>query len=446
MRTALRIWLGLGSSLLLMACPPTDSQPAAAGLTGSALVSGESCDPANAAGIAGRLERALLDTIAFAEGTRGYGKDGYNVTFGYRYFESCAVHPNIKVCSGSLCSTAAGRYQMLHKTFQGLKLASFWPQDQELGALELIERRGVTLPATAMTATQFANALDKLSYEWSSLPPGRYGQTRRTLDQIRSEYCRLANCAASTPVTSSASAASGGAPSFLTVEQDGNLYRYAPDGAGNFLGTAISSGWETVTSMGARADYDEDGADDFLAVDFEYGLELYRGDAAGSFQLVPLAVESSALVLLGAGADYDGDGHADFIAVDDAEQLLLMRGDGRARFTARVLSTLADDVRAIGGGGDYTGDGRADFATLREDGLALLYPGEGGGYFGVELLDLDGPALALLGRAADFTGDGRLDLLAFAVDGSAYVYASLGNGQFQARSLGVGWDAIVFVD
>lgn len=425
--------------LTAAACAPMEAAAPEAGLAGSALVSGESCEPGNATGVATRLERAMLDTIAFTEGTRAHGKDGYNVTFGYRYFDSCEVHPNIKVCSGSLCSTAAGRYQFLNKTYKGLKMDSFWPEDQERGALELIERRGVTLPGSAMTATQFANALDKLSYEWSSFPPGRYGTPRRTLEEIRAEYCELAHCG----VVSSDPPSGAG---FVAIERDGILYRYQNDGSGNFSSTAITSGWDTIVSMGAGADYDEDGADDFLTVDFEYGLEIQLGDGSGDYWFSPLALDAEGLVAIGAAADYDRDQHADFIATDDAGAILLVRGDGTGHFSVRVLSSLGDDVLSIGGGADYTGDGHADFVTLRADGTNLLYPGDGTGRFSVRTLELDGGELALLGGGADYTGDGAADLIATAADGHGYLYAGNGDGTFDAKSLGNGWDWVRFID
>src|SRR3954453_13177735 len=65
-----------------------------------------SCAPSLAAGAVPAKHRALLDTIAFTEGTRGHGQDGYNVTFAYHYFSSCAHHPNLHICSGGYCSTA----------------------------------------------------------------------------------------------------------------------------------------------------------------------------------------------------------------------------------------------------------------------------------------------------------------------------------------------------
>ncbi len=162
-----------------------------AGNTGNA-----SCSPSRATGVMPEKQRALLDTIAWAEGTRGKGSDGYNVIVGYRYANDCVRHPNrlIKL-SSSLSSTAAGRYQFLTRTWNSLGLANFQPENQDRGGFRLVTRRGVTVPATrAMTATEFTNALSKISYEWASLPPSRYGQGNRSAAQVRAEYCRNAGC------------------------------------------------------------------------------------------------------------------------------------------------------------------------------------------------------------------------------------------------------------
>lgn len=411
-----------------------------AAVTPAALTTGATCDPENAAGVAERYERALLDTIAYAEGTRGHGKDGYNVTFNYRYFDSCDEHPNMKVCAGSLCSTAAGRYQFLHKTYAGLNMENFWPQAQERGALELIKRRGVTLPAAPLSATQFANALDRLSYEWASLPPARYGQGKLTIEQVRAEYCEAARCGEA-PEEGRVQR-----PAFVTIERDGLMYRYESDGTGRFSSRALTSGWDSVTAMGAGADYDGDGHADLVTMDFQYGLELQLGDGADDFEYLPLALDAGELIAIGAGADYDADGHADFIATDDSGALVLARGDGAGHFTTALLSRHASSVVSIGGGADYDGDRYPDFLALWSDGSTLLYRGDGTGDFEVSFIELDGTQLALLGGGADYDGDGHADLIAIAADGGGYLYAGLGDGSFAARWLGAGWDWVLFMD
>ena len=153
------------------------------------------CAASLATGAVPKKHRALLNAIAFAEGTRGHGHDGYNVTFAYRYFSSCKKHPNMKVCAGSYCSTAAGRYQFLTATWKGLGYSNFGPANQDKGAMKLVARRGAKVPTgRSMTATEFANTMNRISWEWASLPPGRYGQPSYSMKTMRSKYCAFAGC------------------------------------------------------------------------------------------------------------------------------------------------------------------------------------------------------------------------------------------------------------
>lgn len=160
------------------------------GVTGLA-----SCAPARATGVVSSKRKALLDTIAYAEGTRGYSQDGYNVLYSYKTVSDCNRHPDKVICSGAYCSSAAGRYQFLTKTWNGLKLPNFRPENQTKGAMTLISWRKGTVPeGRAMTATEFANLMNKISYEWASLPPGRYGQPIKSMSALRSQYCKFAGC------------------------------------------------------------------------------------------------------------------------------------------------------------------------------------------------------------------------------------------------------------
>jgi len=163
--------------------------------------SGPTCAPSRAQGAVSDYEKALHDAIAYAEGTRGFSKDGYDVLFSFKTFTSCQAHPNKCLKFGSSCSTAAGRYQFLTKTWGPIQTArnldSFEPENQERAAAYLIRNvRHVTVPTgRAMTASELSNAMDKLSWEWASLPPGRYGQPNKTLSQLRAVYCaELGGC------------------------------------------------------------------------------------------------------------------------------------------------------------------------------------------------------------------------------------------------------------
>jgi muramidase (phage lysozyme) len=158
------------------------------------------CSPERAEGAVGDYQKALHDSIAFAEGTLDYSKDGYNVLFGFKTVSSCSSHPNKCLKFGSSCSTAAGRYQFLNDTWKSVKsakgLSSFEPENQERAGAYLIGTvRKVTVPQSrAMTASEFSNAMSKLSWEWASLPPGRYGQPNKSMSQMRAKYCSLAGC------------------------------------------------------------------------------------------------------------------------------------------------------------------------------------------------------------------------------------------------------------
>jgi muramidase (phage lysozyme) len=159
-------------------------------------LSAPTCAPSLARGGVPAMHKAMLDTIAFTEGTEGScGQDGYNTGFSYKCFSSCTRHPNRVWTSGGYSSSAAGRYQFLTRTWNTLGYSSFSPPNQDDGAIKLISRRGVTLPTSRpLTATEFNNAMKKISYEWASLPYSPYGQPRKSLSSTRAKYCAEAGC------------------------------------------------------------------------------------------------------------------------------------------------------------------------------------------------------------------------------------------------------------
>lgn len=129
-------------------------------------------------GISSQL-KAFLDVIAWTEGTdRNIGdgtRTGYDIMFTFAKFTSFTDHPRRLQRSGGLVSDAAGRYQFLSTTWDGLGLSSFAPQNQDRGAVKLIQRRGAL---NLIEAGRIRSALDSLSFEWASLPDstgvGRY--------------------------------------------------------------------------------------------------------------------------------------------------------------------------------------------------------------------------------------------------------------------------------
>ncbi|HAH31237.1 MAG TPA: hypothetical protein DCL44_02865 [Elusimicrobia bacterium] len=136
-----------------------------------------------------RTVRAFMDTLAFAEGT----KDRYNYIFTFVTFNSYADHPRRPICAGSLCSTAAGRYQFLAKTWDGLApdmgISDFTPPSQDKAGLELVRRAGAyNLVLKSNTYANFSAAVRKLNMIWASLPGSPYGQPTHSMSALWKAY------------------------------------------------------------------------------------------------------------------------------------------------------------------------------------------------------------------------------------------------------------------
>ena len=136
-----------------------------------------------------RTVRAFMDTLAFAEGTR----ERYNYIFTFATFSSYADHPRRVICAGKLCSTAAGRYQFLSRTWDGLApglgLSDFTPPSQEKAALEIIRRAGAyNLVLKSGVYENFTAALRKLNTTWASLPGSPYGQPTHPTAELWKAY------------------------------------------------------------------------------------------------------------------------------------------------------------------------------------------------------------------------------------------------------------------
>lgn len=139
---------------------------------------------------------AFLSMIAYAEGTG----DRYDLLFGYEQFTSYARHPNRRVCKpstfspdGMLCSTAAGRYQIIHDTWVSVVLAAerlpdFSPRSQDRAAKILLWRRGVNNADRQLTYQEFQRAVTKIKAEWASMPGSQYGQPTRTMAELWRVY------------------------------------------------------------------------------------------------------------------------------------------------------------------------------------------------------------------------------------------------------------------
>lgn len=135
--------------------------------------------------------QAFLRMLRHGEGTAG--DDGYRVMFGGGLFDSFADHPRQRITrklgGKPITSTAAGAYQFLERTWDGLVkqygFADFSPTNQDLGAVALIKGRKAL---DDVIAGRFEQAVAKCNREWASLPGSPYGQPVVTMARARQEY------------------------------------------------------------------------------------------------------------------------------------------------------------------------------------------------------------------------------------------------------------------
>lgn len=142
--------------------------------------------------------RAFLVMIRHGEGTSD--DDGYRRMFGGKLFDGYADHPRqlqtfpLKK-GGTLSSTAAGAYQILSKTWDGLVrqwgFQDFSPHSQDLAAIALILGRKAL---DDVIAGRFDAAVAKCNKEWASLPGSPYGQPTTTLATAREIYEQAGGC------------------------------------------------------------------------------------------------------------------------------------------------------------------------------------------------------------------------------------------------------------
>jgi YD repeat-containing protein len=146
---------------------------------------------------------AMLDTLSYSEGA-DYGtvvkgkvlKAPFNpelVGQSNVTITDFSRHPDILVQVGpGLKSSAAGRYQFLYRTWQGLGLSDFSPDSQDAGGVMLFQGRGMIKP---LLAGNVEEAILDGNREWASLPGSPYGQGTRSMKQLLKVYnAALASC------------------------------------------------------------------------------------------------------------------------------------------------------------------------------------------------------------------------------------------------------------
>lgn len=139
-----------------------------------------------------RQMQAFLATIRWAE-TGTSGSESYRKLVFNGEFNDFSSHPLRKQCAPingkTVCSTAAGGYQMLDKNWYYLKdrlqLKDFSPASQDKMAVTLITEVGAL---NDVNAGNFDSAVRKVGRIWASTPYNNYGQHPKSLEQLRSYY------------------------------------------------------------------------------------------------------------------------------------------------------------------------------------------------------------------------------------------------------------------
>lgn len=136
---------------------------------------------------------AFLDMIAWSEIGPALLKksdNGYNVVVGGSLFEGYLDHPNIRVnLKNGLWSTAAGRYQLLHRYFEPyrklLGLHDFGPESQDRIALQQIRE---CKALQDIDEGRIEAAVRKCARIWASLPGAGYGQHENAMAKCLDAY------------------------------------------------------------------------------------------------------------------------------------------------------------------------------------------------------------------------------------------------------------------
>jgi len=131
--------------------------------------------------------KAFLRAIRLGETSQD--DRAYRTLFGGGTFASFADHPRIKVTVGRLTSTAAGAYQFLSRTWDGLVkqygFTDFSPLNQDKGAIALIKGRKAL---EDVVEGRIEAAVAKCNREWASLPGSPYGQPVVSLMAFKRVY------------------------------------------------------------------------------------------------------------------------------------------------------------------------------------------------------------------------------------------------------------------
>lgn len=126
-----------------------------------------------------REDKAILDMIAFAEGTIGISNNGYDVCVGHYIIngwtsDTNIVHGGTAWLNKSLDSTAAGRYQFTIGTWIGNSKINqpMTKENQDNKCIALVNSKIGKIDKTNLVTNRalFNSMLSKLGSTWTSLP------------------------------------------------------------------------------------------------------------------------------------------------------------------------------------------------------------------------------------------------------------------------------------
>lgn len=133
--------------------------------------------------------KALLDAIGASEGA------GYHTQYGGGSFDSLDSKPRNIITKGydksgnPLSSSAAGKYQMLNKTWDSLArqlgLKDFSELSQDIGAIKLLKDSGAL---AKLQSGDLEGAIQKAGPIWSSLPGSPNNQNTRSESFVKDAY------------------------------------------------------------------------------------------------------------------------------------------------------------------------------------------------------------------------------------------------------------------
>ncbi len=153
-----------------------------------------------------KLQAALLNANVQAalcvirEGESCQDHSAFTELFGGLHFGSFADHPRKVITKNGYTSSAAGAFQIIEKTWDGLVkeygFADFSRASQEQAAVALLIRRKAL---DLFIAGHFDEAIAQLGYEWASLPSGKYPQPKISMARARQVYEQYGGTYATVP-------------------------------------------------------------------------------------------------------------------------------------------------------------------------------------------------------------------------------------------------------